>query len=67
MNSMGDSVNARRHNIPYPQAVPLKYVIDPDTCIYFKKGTCKACEKFCPTGAVDLLQWGKDREVAVGR
>jgi heterodisulfide reductase subunit A len=52
--------------IPYPQAVPLKYVIDPDTCIYFKKGTCKACEKFCPTGAVNLLQWEKQREVAVG-
>ena len=38
--------------LPYPQAVPLKYVIDQDRCIYFKKGKCKACEKYCPTGAI---------------
>jgi heterodisulfide reductase subunit A len=39
--------------VPYPQAVPLKYVIDEDRCIYFKKkGRCKACEKFCPTEAI---------------
>ena len=38
--------------VPYPQAVPLKYVIDHDRCIYFKNGKCKACEKFCPTGAI---------------
>ena len=44
----------------YPQAVPLKYAIDPDTCIYFKKsGKCKACEKFCPAGAVDFNQKGQ--------
>jgi heterodisulfide reductase subunit A len=40
--------------IPYAQAVPLKYVIDPVRCIYFKKGKCKACVKFCPTEAVNL-------------
>ncbi len=38
--------------VPYPQAVPLKYVIDAERCIYFKKGKCKACEKFCPTEAI---------------
>ena len=37
--------------VKYPQAVPLKYVIDEANCLYFKKGTCKACEKFCPAGA----------------
>ena len=42
--------------IPYSQAVPLKYVIDSNQCIYFKKGKgkCKACEKFCPTGAINF-------------
>jgi heterodisulfide reductase subunit A len=40
--------------IKYSQTVPLKFVIDPDNCIYFKKGTCKACEKFCPSGAINL-------------
>ncbi len=39
-----------------PQAVPLKYAIDADTCIYFKKGKCGFCAKVCPTGAVDFDQ-----------
>ena len=40
--------------VKYSQTVPLKYAIDPDNCIYFKKGTCKACEKHCPSGAIKL-------------
>jgi len=40
--------------VPYAQAVPLKYVIDPDRCIFFKKGKCRACEKFCPTDAINF-------------
>lgn len=38
--------------IPYPQGVPQKYAIDKDNCIFFEKGKCRACEKFCPTGAI---------------
>src|SRR3990172_1595652 len=30
---------------PFPQAVPKYPVLDTDNCIYFEKGTCKACEK----------------------
>ncbi len=41
---------------PFPQAVPRFPVIDVENCTYFIKGTCKACEKFCPTGAVDFKQ-----------
>lgn len=41
---------------PFPQAVPKFPVIDKANCIYFQKGTCKACEKFCPTGAIDFTQ-----------
>ncbi len=40
--------------ISYSQTVPLKYVIDKENCIYFTKGKCKACEKFCPTGAINF-------------
>jgi len=40
--------------VPYPQAVPLKYAIGRDHCIYFKKGKCRACEKFCPTNAINF-------------
>ncbi len=41
---------------PFPQAVPKYPVIDVETCIYFQKGTCKACQKFCPTGAINFEQ-----------
>jgi heterodisulfide reductase subunit A len=34
---------------PFPQAVPKYPVIDKENCVYFQKGKCKACEKFCPT------------------
>jgi heterodisulfide reductase subunit A len=50
--------------VPYPQAVPLKYVIDAGKCLYFRektKGRCKACEKFCPSEAIKL----DDREESV--
>jgi heterodisulfide reductase subunit A len=40
----------------FPQAVPKYPVVDVENCIYFQKGTCKACQKFCPTGAVDFEQ-----------
>jgi len=41
---------------PFPQAVPKYPVIDVENCIYYQRGTCKACEKFCPTGAIDFNQ-----------
>ena len=40
--------------IKYPQTVPLKYAIDGENCIYFTRGKCRACEKFCPTDAIHL-------------
>jgi heterodisulfide reductase subunit A len=45
---------------PFPQAVPNVPVIDRETCVYFEKGTCKACEKFCPTGAI---AWDQEEEI----
>jgi heterodisulfide reductase subunit A len=41
---------------PFAQAVPKYPIVDYDNCIYFEKGTCKACEKFCPTNAIDFEQ-----------
>ncbi|MGE5249338.1 MAG: 4Fe-4S binding protein [Bacteroidota bacterium] len=41
---------------PFPQAVPKFPVMDIPNCTYFEKGTCKACEKFCPTNAIDFKQ-----------
>lgn len=50
----------------YPQAVPLKYTIDKENCIYFQKKKCRACEKFCPAGAVDFSQREKVHTIKVG-
>ena len=51
----------------YPQAVPLKYVIDEKHCIYFQKnGRCKVCQKFCPTGAVNFEEQTKVHKIRVG-
>ena len=53
--------------VQYAQAVPLKYVIDADHCIYFKKkGRCRACEKYCPAGAIDFTQKEKIHKIEVG-
>lgn len=52
--------------IRYPQAVPLKYVIDKENCIYFEKGKCRACEKFCPADAIDFDQKEIERTIDVG-
>jgi heterodisulfide reductase subunit A len=51
---------------PFPQAVPKYPVIDRENCIYFQKGTCRACEKFCPTGAIDFQQEEKYLTLQVG-
>lgn len=42
--------------IPFPQAVPAVAVIDRTYCLYFQKGVCKLCEKFCPAKAIDFDQ-----------
>ena len=51
---------------PFPQAVPKYPVIDKVNCTYFQKGTCKACEKFCPTNAIDFTQEDEIITVQVG-
>jgi len=48
---------------PFPQAVPKYPVIDAPNCTFFIKGTCKACEKFCPPGAIDFNQ--KDEQITI--
>jgi len=52
--------------VPFPQAVPKVPVIDPAACVYFKTGKCKACQKLCPTGAVDFEQQDRLVEIDVG-
>ena len=52
--------------VEYPQAVPLKYCIDGDSCIYIQKGKCGACKKLCPTGAVNFDQKEQNETLQVG-
>jgi heterodisulfide reductase subunit A len=52
--------------VPYSQAVPLKYAIDQENCIYFKKGKCRACEKFCTAGAIHFDDVEKELTLTVG-
>jgi len=51
----------------YPQAVPLKYAIDKEHCIYFRRGgKCRACEKFCPAEAIDFTEEDRVLNLQVG-
>jgi heterodisulfide reductase subunit A len=52
--------------VKYEQAVPLKYAIDPEQCIYLREGKCRACEKFCPTGAINFKDQNKELTLNVG-
>ena len=51
---------------PFKQAVPRAYAIDTEHCLYFTKGVCKICEKFCPAHAVDFDQKEETMELDVG-
>ena len=54
--------------IPFPQAVPLVAVIDPETCIEFKTGHCKqTCVDACgDREAIDFAQKETTAELDVG-
>ncbi len=53
--------------IPFPQAVPLVPVIDPNTCVYFKTGKCgNFCRDACERGAIDYNMKEEIVEVEVG-
>jgi heterodisulfide reductase subunit A len=51
---------------PFPQAVPSTPVLDKENCIYFQRGRCRACEKFCPRKAIDFEQQDRIVELEVG-
>jgi heterodisulfide reductase subunit A len=45
--------------VPFPQAVPLKYTIDPNTCLFLTRGVCGKsflCKEACEAGAIDFDQ-----------
>ena len=52
--------------VKYPQAVPLVYMIDAEHCLYFTKGKCRLCERFCESKAIDYEQKEKLITINVG-
>jgi len=51
---------------PFKQAVPKSYVIDKERCLYFTKGVCMVCKKFCKVNAIDFDQKEQTIELDVG-
>ncbi|MFX1327240.1 MAG: FAD-dependent oxidoreductase [Promethearchaeota archaeon] len=52
--------------IPFPQAVPPIYLIDPNLCLKLTKGVCGVCEKVCKAEAIDYEQQPKEIIINVG-
>jgi len=55
--------------MPFPQAVPLKYVIDDKKCLFLTKGKCgdePLCKKACAQGSINFDQKEEIVERKVG-
>jgi heterodisulfide reductase subunit A len=55
--------------LPFPQAVPAKYTIDPERCLMLTRGKCgkgPKCEAACAAGAIDFNQKDEIVERKVG-
>jgi len=49
--------------MPFPQAVPRVATIDKDHCLFFQRGICRVCEKFCQAHAINFDQ--KSEEITL--
>ncbi|NLF68303.1 MAG: CoB--CoM heterodisulfide reductase iron-sulfur subunit A family protein [Candidatus Anammoximicrobium sp.] len=58
--------NRKAIYMPFPQAVPRIPVIDTESCIWFERQKCRACEKLCPTNAIAFDQQDEIVELNVG-
>ncbi len=46
----------RAIHIPYAQAAPSAYVVDPDYCLFLDKQECKQCTRTCEAQAINFDQ-----------
>jgi heterodisulfide reductase subunit A len=51
---------------PFQDATPNAYVIDRDSCLHFKDGSCSKCKEVCPVNAVNYDQQLKQQTLDVG-
>ncbi|MBD3214072.1 MAG: FAD-dependent oxidoreductase [Candidatus Lokiarchaeota archaeon] len=52
--------------IPFPQAVPPVYLIDPNLCLKLTKDVCGVCSKVCKAEAIDYDQKPVEFDINVG-
>ncbi len=52
--------------IPFPQAVPAKYVLDTDACLGINPLRCDKCQEACDVDAIDFDMQPETLEVDVG-
>ena len=52
--------------VPYAQAVPMKYSIDEQKCLWLTKGRCGNCKKVCPADAIDYEMKETIEKIDVG-
>lgn len=55
--------------VPFPQAVPLVYTVDPQACVFLTRGVCGKtfkCKDACDADAIDFTQVEEYIEVDVG-
>lgn len=66
-----DASTAMRKSIyiPFPQAVPNKYLVDAESCLYIQSDgkKCGVCMKFCPVkDCINLDEKDEEVEITVG-
>ncbi len=49
--------------VPFPQAVPLKYTIDPEACLYLTQGVCGRTFKCKDACSADAIDFGQEEEM----
>ncbi len=55
--------------VPFPQAIPLKYSIDAEYCLFLTKGKCgksPACKDACAQNAIDFTQKAEELQRNIG-
>jgi heterodisulfide reductase subunit A-like polyferredoxin len=52
--------------MPFPQATPPVYMIDPELCLYLNRNVCGVCKKVCKGDAIDFEQEPQEIEIRVG-